>query len=133
MNLKERIGKEIKLVVGKTSHVFSWQEWIRMSSDFLEVDPKYRTNQLSKENGRYYLITGEEAYPRYKAYNNIDNWLPYVDKMLRNHKVEILKYSFIYVWDTKEEKLIEAYTKIQGNEINLHDELKEYCTWIPKN
>jgi len=126
INIKERIGKEIELKVGKTSHVFSWQEWLKMSSDFLEVNSKYRTNLLSQQKGRYYVIIGQENYPIYKAYNNVNNWLSYIDSMIRNHGEDIWKYSFIYVCDTQDEKLIEAFVKKSEKDADLDDNLKKY-------
>ena len=109
MSLKEAIGKEIKMKVGETTHKFSWQEWLKITTDFIEIHESYRTNELSKQKNRFYVITGQDCSPKYKAYPNVQNWVSYIYEIFLNNKENTFNYSFIYVWDTKEETLESFY------------------------
>src|SRR5690606_38173945 len=108
--------------------VIPWKDWLTIDWDINEVGEEYRTNKLSKEDGRYVVFLGaEDQWPRYKCYTNIHNYVEYIYGMCVKAKSTsaILKNDFIYVWDKEDHELIIAFEKLADNKCNMSKGLQE--------
>src|SRR5690554_3817351 len=126
--LKERIGKDFILQFNNQSKNLRipWKDWLTIDWDIIEVGEEFRTNKLSKEDGRYIMFLGaENQFRKYKCYTNIHNYIAYIRAMFKNSisTLGVFDNDFIYVWDDKKKELIVALEMHSDNRCSMLNEL----------
>lgn len=128
--LKNSIGKDFILKFNDESKKLRipWKDWLTIDWNVIKVREEYRTNELSKIEGRFMIFLGaENQWPQYKCYINIHDYLAYIRRMCVNAggTSAILNNDLIYIWDTNNQELIIAFEKLANNKCNLSRELAE--------
>lgn len=115
--IREKIGKDLTIKLPKANKeewgeiTYDWKFSIVIEWYIHQVADKYRTNELSKIDGRYTVINYSREQ-KGRIYINVHNYIRYIFEYLGN----IYDFDFVYVWDDWDKKLIVAWEYERENE-----------------
>lgn len=128
--IREKIGKDLIWRLPKANNkdewgeiVFNWKFNISIQWYIHEVGDEYRTNELSKKEGRYTVINYSKEQ-KGRIYPNVHDYTSYIRKIfLKDSKKRITDFDFIYVWDEYDKELIVIWEhdNSQGKDIQKID------------
>ncbi len=113
--LKKIIGRDVEYKIkklneeGYTINKFSWEFLLGFKRYVLKVAEEYRTNILSKIDGQYTLLYSIDN--KDMIYPNVHDYLSYLNPLFfySNSNRRITDFTYLYVWDKYNKKLIEIW------------------------